>query len=201
MNVKQEILEKLNIKSFYDSHHPHPIKWSETGWGQTLCHKHNDHIPSGFIDSKTGVFHCKACGYKASVFDYYMDRHNVDFPTAKSELSKLAGLSKEPQRKLVTAYDYLDESGKLIFQCLRYEPKGFNQRRPDEKGGWIYNLQGVKLIPYNLSEVLRAEIIFLVEGEKDVDTLRSIDIVASCNPMGAGKWKPEYNQHFKDKKI
>lgn len=202
---KQEILNNLNIKSFYDSYHPHPIKWSETGWGQTLCHKHKDHKPSGFIDYETGVFHCKGCGYKASIFDYYMDRHNVDFPTAKSELSKLAGLSKEPQRKLVKAYDYLNESGKLIFQCLRYEPKGFNQRRPDpsNQGKWIYNLEDIKLIPYNLPEVIKPENkdIFIVEGEKDVESLQSIGLVASCNPMGAGKWKPEYNQYSTGKRV
>ena len=30
---------------------------------------------------------------------------------------------------------------------------------------------------------------FVVEGEKDVDTLKDLGIPATCNPMGAGKWK------------
>lgn len=41
----------------------------------------------------------------------------------------------------------------------------------------------------------------IVEGEKDVETIKGMGLVASCNPMGAGKWRAEYNQHFKGKKI
>lgn len=36
--------------------------------------------------------------------------------------------------QLVKTYDYVDEKEKLLFQVCRYEPKGFRQRRPDDKG-------------------------------------------------------------------
>jgi hypothetical protein len=36
-------------------------------------------------------------------------------------------------------------------------------------------------------------IIFIAEGEKDANTLRSHGVPATCNPMGAGKWWPEFN--------
>ena len=41
--------------------------------------------------------------------------------------------------RMVAAYDYHDETGKLLFQCVRFEPKDFRQRRPDpaKPGGWI----------------------------------------------------------------
>ncbi len=34
-------------------------------------------------------------------------------------------------KRIETAYDYPDESGTLLYQAVRYSPKGFSQRRPD----------------------------------------------------------------------
>src|SRR5215208_4510854 len=31
-------------------------------------------------------------------------------------------------------YDYFDEQGELLYQVLRFEPKGFRQRKPDGAG-------------------------------------------------------------------
>ena len=39
-------------------------------------------------------------------------------------------------------YDYTDESGELLFQVTRHEPKDFRQRRPDGRGGWIADTRG-----------------------------------------------------------
>jgi DNA primase len=35
-----------------------------------------------------------------------------------------------------------------------------------------------------------------VEGEKDADRLWAEGYAATCNPMGAGKWRPEYTGYF-----
>jgi DNA primase len=40
--------------------------------------------------------------------------------------------------------------------------------------------------------VVEAAVVFVVEGERDVETLREHGFVATCNPGGAGKWRPEY---------
>src|SRR6185436_19822316 len=37
-----------------------------------------------------------------------------------------------------------------LFQCLRYKPKAFSQRRPDGSGGWIGNLNGVRRVLFRL---------------------------------------------------
>ncbi len=88
-------------------------------------------------------------------------------------------------------YNYVDETGKLLFQAVRMIPKTFRQRRPDGVGGWIWNLQDTRRVLYRLPELLAADRgapVFIVEGEKDVDTLRSHGFVATCNPMGAKKF-------------
>ena len=102
-------------------------------------------------------------------------------------------------------YKYTDEDGRLLYEVLRIPtPKGkdFRQRHPDpdpnSKSGWKWNMNGVRRVLYHLPEVLRAkangETIYLVEGEKDVETLRMRGHVATTSPMGAGKWQPEYTE-------
>lgn len=107
-------------------------------------------------------------------------------------------------RVIETTYDYRDEAGKLSFEVVRYAPKDFRQRRPDGAGGWIWNLKGVQLVPYRLPELLAADhgaTVFIAEGEKDVDRLRSLGLVATCNPMGAGKWRDEYSDFLIDREV
>lgn len=95
-------------------------------------------------------------------------------------------------KQIITTYNYTDEKGQLAYQVVRFAPKDFRQRKPDGAGGWSWTIKGVKTLPYQLPEVLEAikakKPIFIVEGEKDVDTLRSHGYTATCNSGGAGKW-------------
>jgi hypothetical protein len=98
---------------------------------------------------------------------------------------------------VVKTYDYRDEAGDLLFQTVRYDPKDFLQRQPDGKGGWRWNLRGVRRVLYNLPQIVTEppdHPIFIVEGEKDADRLAEENILATTNPMGAGKWRDEYSQ-------
>ena len=115
--------------------------------------------------------------------------------------SLLPESDKSDKEEPEAVYDYVDEEGKLLFQALRYEGKKFRQRRsPDD-----WSLNGVRRVPYRLPEVLLAvaqgRTVYIVEGEKDADRLRSEGRTATCNPMGAGKWRPEFNDHFKGAKV
>jgi 5S rRNA maturation endonuclease (ribonuclease M5) len=105
----------------------------------------------------------------------------------------------ERKRRIVATYDYRDESGLCLYQAVRYDPKDFRQRRPDGAGKWIWNLDGVRRVPYRLPELLAAptdQTVFVPEGEKDVDTLRAAGLIATCNVCGADKWRTEYNEHL-----
>ena len=107
-------------------------------------------------------------------------------------------------RRIVATYDYCDEDGILLFQVIRFDPKGFSQRRPDGAGGWEWNLQGVRRVLYRLPELLAADPakpVFIVEGEKDADNLIKLGLVATTNPMGAKKWLPEYSGYIEDRHV
>jgi 5S rRNA maturation endonuclease (ribonuclease M5) len=100
-------------------------------------------------------------------------------------------------------YDYTDENGNRLFQVLRFEPlhgpKQFRQRTSPDQTKW--SIKGVRLVPFNLPALVQAiatgEMIFVVEGEKDVLTLQRLGLTATCNPMGAGKWRPDFNPIFR----
>ncbi len=108
--------------------------------------------------------------------------------------AKAPGVEARP--KLVQSYDYYKADGTLAFQSCRFEPKTFRQRHRNGNGEWVYNLDGVTPILYRLPEVLEAVAserrIFIVEGEKDADTLAEMGYPATTSPMGAGKWRESY---------
>jgi hypothetical protein len=109
------------------------------------------------------------------------------------------------RQRIVADFNYHDADGKLLFQAIRLEPgkdgakKEFRQRQPDGNGGWVWNLKGVNLVPYRLPELLAAnpEIpVYIAEGERKVDVLIGMGMVATCSAMGANKWRKEYSQHL-----
>jgi RecA-family ATPase len=105
-------------------------------------------------------------------------------------------------KKIVATYDYVDEIGDLLFQVVRFDPKDFRQRRPDGAGDWDWSVKGVRQVPYRLPDLQEAiandRPIVVVEGEKDVDALLKLNIPATTNAGGAGKWSPALNDFFRD---
>lgn len=97
-------------------------------------------------------------------------------------------------------YQYRDENGDLLFEVLRASTpdtrKTFRQRRPNGRGGWEWSLNGTRRVLYRLQRVIDAvetgQLIYIVEGEKDVAAVERAGGVATCNAGGAGKWRDEY---------
>ena len=118
-------------------------------------------------------------------------------------ICRAAGIEQQTARRIVATYDYSDEQGVSLYQSVRYEPKGFIQRRPDGNG-WVCKLNGVRRIPYRLPERLTADSrapVFVVEGEKDADRLASLGFIATTNAGGAGKWRAEYSEFLRGRNV
>lgn len=93
--------------------------------------------------------------------------------------------------RIVATYDYRDAAGALQFQVVRFDPKGFRQRRPDGNGSWIWKLGNTARVLYRLPELIAAPPdawVHVAEGEKDVENLAKRGLVATTCPQGAGKW-------------
>jgi hypothetical protein len=168
---------------------------------EALCPAHEDRRRSLSVNQgkdERVLLHCHAgCTPEAVVKAMGLEMANLFADSNGDGRTKTNG-------NIIQTYSYTDEAGVVKFQCVRYEPKNFKQRRPDGKGGYIWNLQGVPLVLYRLPELLQTpadQIVYIVEGEKDVDNLRLQGLCATCNPMGAGKWKPIYNEALRGRQV
>lgn len=100
---------------------------------------------------------------------------------------------REPEH----VYTYRDETGASLFEVCRFPGKQFRQRRSDGNGGWVWKLGDVRRVLYRLPDLKGHPAVFIAEGEKDVETLRTQRLAATCNPGGAGKWRDEYVAQLK----
>lgn len=128
-----------------------------------------------------------------------------DFRDQKRWVEESFNLNGMAKKSIDKIHDYTDEKGTLLFQTVRYTPKDFSQRQPDGNGDWIWNLKNTRLVLYRLPDVLKAEAVLILEGEKDCEAAYTLGLpsgwAATCNPMGAGKWRPEYSECLTGKTV
>ncbi len=163
---------------------------------QTLCPAHDDRNPSLTVtlEGKKILVHCHA-GFKSAAVVKAIGMKMSDLYLSKASSKGHV----HANQKVVAEYDYCNNDGKLLFQVVRFHPKGFRQRKPRPGGGWDYTTKGCKIVPYRLPELNATELgstIFIAEGEKDVDRLRSLRLSATTNAMGAGKWKWQHAEYL-----
>lgn len=180
------------------------------GW-KCLCPAHEDNTPS--LDVDVGADgrvllccrsrNCSAAAVAAALGLSMGDLFDGPMPD----------VGRVPfEDRVVATYDYRDEAGAALFQAVRlWAPpprnKDFRQRRPDGKGGWVWDLDGVRRVLYRLPELIaagRADVstwVFVAEGEKDADALARVGLVATTNPMGAGKWRAEFAELLRGRRV
>lgn len=111
--------------------------------------------------------------------------------------------NKDEKPRVVAEYIYKDENNNPLYKVMRFEPKSFVQARYNN-GNWIFKMTGVRYVPYNLSKIIKSDVVYFVEGEKDADNLNSIGLVSTTTVGGAASYKKksnEYSQYFKGKII
>jgi DNA primase len=159
------------------------------------CPAHDDRNPSLSISDGEDriLFYCHAgCAQGALMAALKIDWSDTFYD---NEFSKTRG---EPEAE----YFYVDEQGQVLCKICRYPGKVFVPYHPQD-GIWVRGLEGVRRVLYRLPEVLAAQSVYIVEGEKDVEALRRAGKVATCNLGGAGKgkWLADYPRCFVGKNV
>jgi hypothetical protein len=179
------------------------------------CTFHDDARPSLSINLQDGVWKCQAgCG-DGGLIEFEMLASKCDRDTAKRNIATIVGVdlfgSGDQQPEAV--YQYRNALGNVVFEKLRLPGKVFRQRRKNTKGGYDYNLSGVQKPLYNLPDLITANVVIVVEGEKDADNgtrafaglpedvKKGARIAVTTNFDGAGKWADHYNAYFSGKKT
>ncbi len=177
---------------------PEEPKHSGASW-KALCPAHPDNNPSLSITQRDGKILLKC--HAACATETICERLGIKLSdlTVNSNGHKKQGA--EELGPVVAEYNYTDEAGRLLYQVVRFEPKDFRQRRPNGKGGWTWSLGDTRKVLYRLPDVIAADEVFILEGEKDCETARKLSLVATCNPMGAGKWLGAYGESLRGKRV
>ena len=162
--------------------------------------EHADTTPSAGANAARRAWHCHGCGAGGTLTD----------------LANALGI--EPPRwnggngngtRGDVSWRYHDRAGKPLVEVVKYYKAGDPKRRtairhrpewhptltpkkpanwygwspcyPDIGGGLLYHVKA-------LHDADAAARVLVVEGEKDVDRLRSLGFTATCNFNGGGKW-------------
>lgn len=182
------------------------------GYFIAKCPAHEDHNPSLSIrpgSVQPVVLNCHA-GCATEDILAALDLTWKDISLPESDQRKSQDDDWTPAGPASDVYDYRDEQGVLLFQVLRIPLAGggktFRQRVPDltSKAGWRWKLDTphvkVRRVLYRLPQLIAAleqgETVWIAEGEKDVHALLDQNVVATCNPGGAGKWLDEFTDQF-----
>jgi len=199
-NALQHVLQRLD-----------GVKQSTTREYSARCPAHDDRRQSLSVGKKNGkiVVCCHAgCATEAVLSaiglrlrDLFADSVSSSANGTQSPIAHRSN-GVETRPRLVKTYDYTDADGRLLYQVCRFEPKTFRQRRRGAGGEWVWNLNGASTVLYRLPLVIEAlaadKRVFVVEGEKDADALIDRGQVATTSPMGAGKWRDQCAEVFRN---
>lgn len=182
------------------------------------AHKHGDRAPSlsvGKGNNGSIVFYCQGgCSQESvlqalglSMKDLFPDGDRPRFDRRQEHRPRPT--SREDKGRIAAQYDYTDENGQLLARKTRWETavggkrkKTFTWSHPEGQG--FQSGRNGMAVPYHLPELVKAETVFLCEGEKDVDNLTAQGLAATCSPDGAGtgsKWRDTYTPYFAGKTV
>lgn len=136
-----------------------------------LCPFHKEKTPSFTVTPAKGLYHCFGCEASGDVISFVQQIEGVDFRAAVERLAAEAALpsaspiaakrngttnpsaaaddrpEQKEQPRVVATYQYVDESGALLFEVQRLEPgrngkrKEFRQRRRHPiTGSWVWGI-------------------------------------------------------------
>lgn len=192
------------------------------------AHKHGDRSPSlsvGKGNNGSIVFYCQGgCSQESvlqalglSMKDLFPDGDRPRFDRRQEHRPRQPAKpepKEKPKRewvnggKPVARYAYTDAQGKELAAKRRKEYWDVYQDGSKKRGKdlrWEHTIPPDVIIPpYRLPELVKAESVFLCEGEKDVDNLRAQGLAATCAPNGAGtgsKWRDTYTPYFAGKTV
>lgn len=177
-----------------------------SGEGYTArCPAHDDQSPSLSIKEADGkiLIHCHAgCNHKDICSSLGIEEKDLFAEGDKFEVVK--------KPKKIVEYVYKNEKAHYVCSKIRFEPgrdgksKGFCWKRLDENERVVYDRKGCPLLLYNYPEVLsgieRNRTIFLVEGEKDADTLFKANHISTTAPETT-EWNDEFTAVLKNASV
>lgn len=164
----------------------------------------------------TNSFFCHSCRRGGSIIDLYMMAHNLppddknSVSEAITELCKLYNITPqeapqgEPHKR---EHVYYNADGSIFAKkVIIKKPDG--KKLPTwyryEDGKYLKSLNKAEAPLYMLDKLTKckSEVIFVAEGEKDVETLVNMGLPATTKPNGArSRWLDQYTEPLRGKRV
>jgi hypothetical protein len=161
------------------------LKGNSKAEGYGACPVCKDGDDRFSINTEKQVWNCRKCGTGGDLiklvqrldgcgFEQACEKLTGERPQRSNGKGDANAGEPEPKKVVVETYSYHDADGVLVYQTQRVQfrkpdgsfvltregkpEKTFWQRRPDpqQPGKFIYDLDGVQLVPYALPDLIRA---------------------------------------------
>jgi hypothetical protein len=162
----------------------------------------NPSLSININDDGKPLFHCHGGCSQEDVF-HTIRALNL-LPELLDKPDPLANIRPIPRNILEQEWAYQDEDRQTVFVKQRYKigetGKTYRLYKVDADGRKHSTLGDARIVPYNLPALLDAKTagrnIFLVEGEKAADAIKSIGMIATTAHTGAGSWPAAITEYF-----
>ncbi|MCM1316463.1 MAG: CHC2 zinc finger domain-containing protein, partial [Alistipes senegalensis] len=165
----------------------------------------------------TNSYHCFACSSNGDIFNLYAEMNNLsllsDFRYITDELTKKYHLLSSDSKNTQSYYNseswlqlrshvYLNMNhDKIAVKTIYKKPDGSKTARWERYEGntLVKGLNGLKMPLYHVYNLAdNTKPVFIVEGEKDVETMERLGYIATTSPNGAGShWRKDYTEYFR----
>lgn len=203
--IKSKLLEYINeitTPSSGKNQYICPLCGSGTG---------KSHTGAFTVYPDTNTYKCFACGITGDIFSLYQAKNNVSFKIALQELSKKYNIPLEQEKPVILEereHIYTNETGNILAKkVIKKLSDGskktcwFGFSRGEYKVGFKC-LDGKQIPVYHVDKLINSNVVYIVEGEKDVETLEKMGLTATTSPHGANtKWNKDYNKYFINKTV
>lgn len=217
-NIFKEINQKADIKRLAEAY-----GFKIDRQDRINCFLHNDKEPSLKLHTETNTWWCYACGEGYTPIDFVMKRNNISALEAAKEINRNLNLgvnvdnfNSQKEKNVKTGeYFYRRADGSVTMKVEKWVKQSTGQKEfypyalinGKYVKGYVGKLEAKDCVLYNLPDVLKSDVVYFTEGEKDADTLKELGIAGTTTPGGGrglsgySKKNPNLFDPIKDKEI
>lgn len=217
-NIFKEINQKADIKRLAEAY-----GFKIDRQDRINCFLHNDKEPSLKLHTETNTWWCYACGEGYTPIDFVMKRNNMSALEAAKEINRNLNLgvnvdnfNSQKEKNVKTGeYFYRRADGSVTMKVEKWVKQSTGQKEfypyalinGKYVKGYVGKLKPEDCVLYNLPDILKADVVYFTEGEKDADTLKELGIAGTTTPGGGrglsgySKKNPNLFDPIKDKEI
>ena len=217
-NIFKEINQKADIKRLAEAY-----GFKIDRQDRINCFLHNDKEPSLKLHTETNTWWCYACGEGYTPIDFVMKKENISALEAAKEINRNLNLgvnvdnfNSQKEKNVKTGeYFYRRADGSVTMKVEKWVKQSTGQKEfypyalinGKYVKGYVGKLKPEDCVLYNLPDILKADVVYFTEGEKDADTLKELGIAGTTTPGGGrglsgySKKNPNLFDPIKDKEI